>query len=349
MKKITLLLVVAFIALTQTINAQDIHFSQFYLSPLNLNPAMTGVMNCTQRLTFNHRNQWAPILRSNSYQTYSFSYDQRIPVGRNDYFGVGGSLWRDQAGQLNFAQTQANISGSYSKQMAGDRTKQSYLVVGTRIGVQQTGLDYANARWGTQHDANGGWNQAAPSLETNLNRDNIIFADMSAGLLWFTTNRNGNNFYIGAAYDHLNRANVSFNKDKKDPLYSKFTVHTGGEIGVNEKFALVPNIVWQSQGKAMQLNPGVSAKFILSKYRGEEQSFQIGAWGRIANRLESGMHLDATILTARFDYNQYTIGFSYDITSSSLRRAGAAVGTYEFALLYNICGNERRKVYCPRF
>ena len=79
--------------------AQDIHFSQFYLSPLNLNPAMTGVMNCNIRLVANYRNQWASVLRSNAFRTYSVSYDQRIPVGRNDFFGIGGTFWGDRAGE----------------------------------------------------------------------------------------------------------------------------------------------------------------------------------------------------------------------------------------------------------
>ncbi len=348
MKRISFALLFALVALT-SITAQDIHFSQFYLSPLNLNPAMTGVMNCSQRLTFNHRNQWAPILRSNSYRTYSFSYDQRIPVGRNDYFGVGGTLWRDVAGQVSFAQTKMNLSGSYSKQMSGSRSKSSYLVVGANIGVQQTGLEYANARWGTQHDGNGSWKDTPSGEEGSFDKDNIIFADMAAGLLWFTNFSDQSNFYIGAAYDHLNRANVSFSSTKKDPLYSRFTVHAGGEFELSDRLGLVPNVIWMTQGKAMQINPGLSLKFILSKYRNEHQSLQFGAWTRIARKLNEGMHMDAIILTSRFEYNQYTLGFSYDATSSSLRKAAPTTGSYEFALMYNICGRERRNVYCPRF
>ena len=53
------------------LNAQDIHFSQFYMSPLNLNPALTGVMNCNTRFVGNYRNQWASVLKSNAYNTYS--------------------------------------------------------------------------------------------------------------------------------------------------------------------------------------------------------------------------------------------------------------------------------------
>jgi hypothetical protein len=54
-------------------------------------------------------------------------------------------------------------------------------------------------------------------------------------------------------------------------------------------------------------------------------------------------------LTTRFDYNQFTIGFSYDATTSLLRKAAPTTGGYEFSLMYNICGRERRNVYCPSF
>lgn len=75
-----------------TVQAQDIHFSQFYMAPLFLNPAMTGVMNCNHRVIANYRNQWASILRSNAYNTYNVSYDNKMPVGRYDYLGVGGNM-----------------------------------------------------------------------------------------------------------------------------------------------------------------------------------------------------------------------------------------------------------------
>ena len=331
-----------------SVSAQDIHFSQFYMSPLNLNPAMTGIMNCTQRLTFNHRNQWTPILRSNSYQTYSFSYDQRIPVGRYDYMGVGGTLWRDQAGTVDYGQLQAKLSASYSKRMAGNRNESHYLVAGFEGGVQQTGLDLSKAQWGTQHDGNGGFNSNASSGET-FNRNSIIFPDLSAGLLWFSIFPNDNTFYVGGSYHHLNRPNISFNRNKREILYSRFTGHIGGEFQMTDRTALVPNAIVMFQGKAMEITPGVSLKFILSKFRYETQSFQFGMWTRIANRVNSGILNDAIILTTRFDYNQFTIGFSYDATTSLLRKAAPTTGGYELSLMYKICGPERRNVYCPSF
>ena len=97
------------------LQAQDIHFSQFYMSPLNLNPALTGVMNCNSRIAVNYRSQWASILGSSAFQTYSVSYDQRVAVGRNDFFGIGGTFWGDRAGTADFATTTGKVSLSYSK------------------------------------------------------------------------------------------------------------------------------------------------------------------------------------------------------------------------------------------
>ena len=107
--------VLLFVISSLTISAQDIHFTQFYMSPLNLNPALTGVMNCKTRMVANYRNQWSAILTANAYNTYSVSYDQKIPVGREDYFGIGGSIWGDVAGASRFGTTQGRISLSYSK------------------------------------------------------------------------------------------------------------------------------------------------------------------------------------------------------------------------------------------
>ena len=41
--------------------AQDPHFSQFFASPLTLNPAFTGKFDGSWRLAANHRDQWPSI------------------------------------------------------------------------------------------------------------------------------------------------------------------------------------------------------------------------------------------------------------------------------------------------
>ena len=106
------LILFVFMLCGASVMGQDIHFSQFYMSPLNLNPAMTGVMNCKNRAIVNYRNQWSQVLKGDAYNTYSISYDQKVAVGRSDFFGIGGTLWGDTAGELNYGTTQGRISFS---------------------------------------------------------------------------------------------------------------------------------------------------------------------------------------------------------------------------------------------
>jgi type IX secretion system PorP/SprF family membrane protein len=139
MKRLSILVLAT--ALSIAAMAQDIHFSQFYMAPLQLNPAMTGVMNCNQRIGLNYRNQWASVLREKAFQTSQVAYDAKIPVGRYDYFGLGGSIWGDAAGSLNFRSTLLNLNFAYTKKMGGYRKKASYLSMGAKVGLAQRGLN----------------------------------------------------------------------------------------------------------------------------------------------------------------------------------------------------------------
>jgi len=334
-------------------SAQDIHFSQFYLSPLNLNPAMTGLMNCNIRLTANYRNQWASVLKSNAYSTYNVSYDQKIPVGRYDNFGIGGTFWGDQAGSANFATTTGKLSLSYAKRMAGSRKEAHYLVVGAEAGLSQRSISFSQLKWGTQHDGQGGYDSSKPTLEDqNFDQDQFLFADAAAGLLWFSVFDDNNNLYVGGAYHHLNRANQSFSSKEKDFLYSRFTFHAGGEFEIAPRLGLVPGVIVMKQGPSFQVNSGTSLKFLLGSGRGNFSNYQavhFGAWVRISNKVQSGILTDALILSTRFDYNQFTLGFSYDVNVSALKPASNNNGAFEFALAYKFCGEQRRGVYCPNF
>ena len=349
MKKRYTILLIGILMCQLSLYAQDIHFSQFYASPLTLNPALTGVMNCNNRFTANYRNQWASILKADAYNTYSVSYDRKIPVGQYDYFGLGGALWSDVAGSLNFGTMKGLLSVSFSKRMFGDRTSSHYLVLGANGGLTQRRIDFHLARWGDQHNGDGGFDPDRTSQEDingTFDRDNFLFADVGVGLLWFSVFDKNNNVYIGGAYDHLNRPDQSFNSQNTIPLFSKYTVHAGGEFLVANNISLLPGAVMLKQGPSFEVNAGTSLRFLLGE---SGQAVQFGVWSRVANQLSESLLLDAFIVSARFDYNEFSIGFSYDINTSQLNQATNANGSFEFSLIYKICGAENRGVYCPEF
>ena len=349
MKTLSRLLVCTFIVLAgfNSAKAQDIHFSQFYMSPLNLNPALTGVMNCKTRFVANYRNQWASVLKANAYNTYSASYDQKVPVGREDYFGIGGTLWSDVAGASRFGTTQGKISLSYSKKMAGHRKKASYLVLGVDGGITQRRISDTDLVWPNQITANG-IDPLAVSGEANFQDFDFLFADLGAGLLWFSVIDENTNYYVGAALHHLNQPDVSF-LGSVESLYTRMTIHAGAQFEIQPKMSLLPYFIYMAQGQHREFNAGTSVRFALGPSRLSNQSWQIGAWYRIGSKEEGGIHSDAVILSTRFDYENFGIGFSYDVNVSKLSSAGAANGAFEFSLQYLICGPENRGVYCPRF
>jgi hypothetical protein len=88
---------------------------------------------------------------------------------------------------------------------------------------------------------------------------------------------------------------------------------------------------------------------MLDQSKDNYQAFQLGLWGRVANKLENGYLTDAVIASTRFDFNDLSLGFSYDINISQLKPASNSQGSFEFSLIYKICGMERRGVYCPNF
>ncbi len=328
------------------VRAQDIHFSQFYMSPLTLNPALTGVMNCNTRIVGNYRNQWSSVLGKAAYNTYSVSYDQKMPVGRYDYFGFGGNVWSDVAGSLDFQTLTLKLSGSYSRRVGGDRRKSHYIVIGAEAGASQRSIDFLKGQWPNQVN-NGEPDPTIDPGETNLS-DNFIFGDVGLGVLWFSVLSKKSNFYIGGAFNHLNNANLSFYRPEIEKYYNKTVLHAGGTFPMGDgDVALVPGAVFFNQGPSMEINAGNSFRFDMDG--NNDESFQLGAWVRLARHFEKPILMDAIILSTRFDLENWGIGFSYDINTSSLSEESRGNGGFEFSMIYQICGPQGRGVYCPKF
>ena len=350
MKRRITWLFAAFMLCGLGIEAQDIHFSQFYQSPLTLNPALTGVMNCNTRLVGNYRNQWSPVIPGRAYNTYSVSYDQKVPVGRYDNFGFGINLWGDVAGSLDFQTLTAKLSGAYARRVAGSRKQSHYVVAGAEVGLSQRSIDFLKAEWPSQVDAEFNFDPTIdPGEPFGIIDDQFMFSDIGLGILWFSVLDEQTNFWLGGSYQHLNQPDLSFYDDGNlVPYFSKGVVHAGGELPLNSQVSILPGAVAFFQGPSMEINAGTSIRFNMGQQFGD-QSFQVGAWMRVANHFEDPLTMDAVILSTRFDYDQFGIGFSYDINVSSLRQASNANGSFEFSIVYQICGPQSRGVYCPKF
>ncbi|MEM9023599.1 MAG: type IX secretion system membrane protein PorP/SprF, partial [Bacteroidota bacterium] len=83
-----------------TLSAQDMHFSQFNNSPMNLNPGLAGDFDGEYRFVLNQRRQWSSVT-SNPFQTFGVSADAREPLDIENV-GAGVSVYHDVAGDSRF-------------------------------------------------------------------------------------------------------------------------------------------------------------------------------------------------------------------------------------------------------
>ena len=338
----------------QKAQAQDMHFSQFYVSNLTMNPATTGVMSCQMRVSAIYRNQWASVAGQYAFNTFGLGVEGKLNAGKKDYVGLGLSVWVDRAGASQMTSIQASFSGSYLKKIGGRRANEHYLVAGAQIGFNQRSIRLDQLRWGTNWDGSA-FNPALPDNESVFNR-NLTVVDLNAGIMWFSAldKKNQSNVYAGVAFQHLTKSNLSFITQGTEPLFTKITVHGGAEARLARRLALVPSFGLWFQGPSTQLNVGTGVKFDFSKKSVSRQAFTIGMYMRGANMAQANSDqvafgVDALIALIRLKFGSSHIGFSYDINVSKLMGATRANGGFELSYVWTLCNRKGRRLGCPTF
>ncbi len=317
------------------LKAQDPHFSQFFASPLTLNPAFTGKFDGIWRLAVNHRDQWPSIPKA--YVTTSGSIDfgilkNKIPEG--DVFGLGFSGLSDASANSALKLNYGSMSLSYHKALDED----GYNTIGA--GFQGTfssvAIDRTKLVFEDQLTANGFTGTTADVLTNGTNQN---YVDMNAGVLYSGSSNGLNNYYIGASVYHVNRPKVSF-KDKNWALSSRISFHGGGYFPVSDRITINGSFIHQVQNKASETTFGVAGGFNANDDQDNPTTVYLGSWVRLG---------DAIIPYVGLEFNSFRIGASYDINVSSLKAATASRGGSEFSLIYIKKPAERSALPCPRF
>ncbi len=317
------LLATAFLA-PKEIAAQDPEYSQFYASPLTLNPAFAGSARCP-RLVMSHRNQWPAM--SGSFVTQTVAYDQYF---KSIQGGLGLVVMHDQAGQNTLSTT--NISGMYSYQQAVSRKLS--IRAALQASYFQKALDWSNLTFGDMIDPRRGFVYTSEDQE----RGGIVRkVDFGAGLLAFTEK-----IYAGVAAHHLNEPNESLVVGVSR-LPMKLTGHAGAKFPLQRSVKGVeawisPNILYRRQGEFQQMNLGTYVS---------KGPLVGGVWYR---GFFSSTTNDALIVLLGVETPLLRFGYSYDITISDLTPATG--GAHEIHLGMKFACPQRSKfrtISCPTF
>lgn len=321
--------------LTLSVTAQDPHFSQFFASPLTLNPAFTGKFSGSWRLAANHRDQWPSIPKA--YVTTSASLDfpilkSKIPDG--DVFGIGISGLTDASANNILKLNYGSLSMSYHKAL--DENGYSTIGAGFQATYSSLNLDVSKLTFEDMLTQNG-FTGTTSDLITNGN--NQSYFDVNAGLLYSGSTNGQNNFYLGASMYHINRPKVGF-KDKNWYLSGRISIHGGGSFPLSDLLTVHTSLIHQIQNKASETTVGAALAVNLNQEAENPSSLYIGSWVRFN---------DAIVPYVGIEFGGLRIGASYDFNISSLKAATASRGGSEFSLIFIKRPAEYQGIPCPKF
>jgi len=322
-------------------SAQDLHFSQFFNSPLTTNPANTGfIPDGDYRLGINYRDQWSAVMTV-PYKTMSAYGD--VQVMRNKFetgwIGLGGVILRDVAGSGNLTSTKVYGSVAYHQMINSG----SLLSLGFNAGWANKQINVSNLKFPDQFD--GKFFDSKLPTGVVLDNNNINYFDMQAGMnyAYFPNEKT----YVNAGFSaqHLNQPKESFfdsqpTADNRVPV--RYIGFLNGSFKINDQVILNPNVYFTTQAKAYEYVLGANAHYNLS---GDgEYILQAGLYYRSA---------DAIIPLIGLGYKEYMFSFTYDATISTLKNYNNTRGAFEFSLtkvgMFDTYKGNRRQTLCPSF
>lgn len=322
-------------------NAQDLHFSQFFNSPLLTNPANTGfIPDGDYRLAVNYRNQWSSVMAV-PYKTMSVFGDIQLLQNQDNtgWMGLGGVILRDVAGSGNLTSTKVYGSVAYHQMINAG----SLLSLGFNVGWANKQINVTNLKFPDQFD--GHFFDSHLPTSVTLDANNISYVDMQVGMnyAYFPNEK----IYMNAGFSamHVNRPPESFFKSQSggsNRLPVRYTGFINGSFMPNDMWIFNPNIYASFQAKSYEIVGGVNAHYNLS---GDGEKILIGG---IYYRYK-----DAVIPMIGLGYKDYTFTFSYDATVSTLRNFNNTRGAFEFSLIKQgvidrYLGNKHESM-CPSF
>ncbi len=334
--------------------AQDPSFSQYFASPLSLNPALTGTFDGRFRASSIYRDQWRSALEK-PITTFSTGLDLRMPVrirGRisKDAFSLGLLFLTDRMSAVDYTSTQINVSAAYHKALSLQHHR--FLTLGFQFGIIQRSINYQDLFFSDQFNGiNGYTDLSAEKLPPN----NIAFPDFSWGFNYSAQNARGFASFLGFAMQHFTQPQINF--FSTDPVETNNTVNRlplRYVAHINFRLPLSPHIAFQPRAMAslqephFQADAGGTFRFLLSTTSGT--ALHLGASARAVRDHKNLVLLDGLIGLIGIEYSQVLLGFSYDINIGNLSQSTSFRhrNTFEISIAY--LGNYQNDlILCPKF
>tara|TARA_R110002050_G_scaffold204327_2_gene339723 strand:- start:29734 stop:30744 length:1011 start_codon:yes stop_codon:yes gene_type:complete len=316
--------------------------TQFYNSPLQINPANAGLFAGRARVISNFKRQWESI--GEPFQTLSFSGDFQVArdVTGGDFFGMGIDINQDKAGVSQLSNLSANVSVSFTKAL--DSRKSHFVSVGFQGGYGQRSLSTANINWGSQWTRYG-FNSAITSPDQALDGAASYF-DLGGGVNYFYSRTDNTvKLYIGAAGYHLTQPTISFLGNENEVIARKFNINGGlrYQFGHSANFSVYPNFIYSWQGPSSVFIYGTDVEYRIddgSRSTGTKKytSFAVGMYHKVSKTLSPVVKLHKA---------GFSLYISYDFEIGNITRVTNGQGGIEVGLKYRVgfrSGHDSRNI-----
>ena len=303
-KKILFLLLPVIILSGSRLCAQDNMYTQFFNSPIYLNPALTGQFDGDLRMTMIYRNQWTSVPGNFSYTTASIDYNM-------PQFGGGVGLLLNRSSEGTAYLVNNSIAGTYAYSVGGEGFVLSF---GLQAGIANRTIDYNKLVFDDQLDPRIGIVPGASSAADAIPFNNKFYFDSGAGI-----NLVVGEFNIGGAVQHINQPNESFTgtpaklamRDVAHISY-RWDLDADQNMYDDEKSYVIPSVVYSKQYTAYTLSAGVQYK------RGNVNA---GLWyhsGGQSGPSSIGISLIFDMIVNREGKEKFRFGASHDVPVQGL-------------------------------
>jgi len=317
--------------------AQDIHFSQFGASLLNISPGFTGLFDGDYRVGAIYRSQWQSV--PVSYSTFNMNGEMRFKPKQlvKDMVGIGIIFNNDRAGDAHYGTTQVYLSGSYIFLAKPDSSL--IMTLGANVGFCQVGFDYSKMTFDRQFDGFQ-FNQNSVTGE-QFNQTNRSFGDINVGTAIQYILKHKHRFTYALGVHHVTSPVITYQGNDLSKLNFLFSNYLGYSTPISERTDIVSEVLLTNQGKNYELIPHLSLKYYFSRVTG--QAILAGACFRTR---------DAVVARLGYTYKTLQSGIAYDINISKFTAATNRRGAFELFINYIIRlkpGFIAKKRACPVF
>lgn len=310
---------------TASLHAQDPHYSQFYSSPMTLNPAQTGLFPGEVRIASTYRNQWRTV--ATPFTTATVAMDFQLLNGKlknNDVFGLGFMGMIDESNNHGLKANYVSVATAYNKSL--DLEGYHKIGVGFQGTLATKKVDYSRFVFSQQFTPFG-FDPTLPNGEP-IAGFALNYFDLGAGILYSGMNADEQQWYIGGSYYHINRPNEAISTEE-NRLQPRISAHGGFNFPVGELNRVYFSGLYMNSAITQELTFGAVLESTIRSNEYETSLFT-GLYYR---------RNDAFVPYIGITNGKMQLGLSYDVNVSSLKTATQSRGGFEMSLQMNLSRN----------